>query len=264
LCGIIGLFSKEPIKDVDKVIKELQSSMIKLQERGDDATGIGLINSKTNKIEVYKKAIPAEEFVKSKKFSKFIKNFGEFNILLGHTRAATSGSKEDNKNNHPFYHKENGSILIHNGVITSHSDLKDKYKLEPEGECDSELILSLFDKMGFDIKKTIKRIDGSLAIALYHNKKLYIYKDTNPVYILTDDTTSDDKIFYFTSKPEYLSDVFYKEKKFYEIFTTNEECKQEIVREMENDELITFDLETGKFSLEEVESGKIEYSKPYE
>jgi len=263
MCGIIGCFSKEPIKDVDKIIKDMKVSIVKLQERGDDATGIGLINSKTGKINVLKDGIEATEFVKSSKFSKFIKEFGEFNILLAHTRAATSGTEKENKNNHPFYHSDKGSILIHNGVISSHDDLKDKYKLEPEGECDSELILSLFDKFNGNIKKTIARVDGSLAVALYHDKKLYLFKNTNPIYIITNDEVSDDKLFYFTSKPEYLNNLFTIEKSFYDIFKTTEINCNLVEREMENDELITFNCETGKFNLEEVESGKIEYAKPY-
>jgi len=263
MCGILGAFSKKPIADVDKVIKDLKISITKLQERGDDATGIGLINSETGKIEILKEGLPAVEFVKSKEFSKFIKGFGEFNIVLAHTRAATSGTEKENKNNHPFYHPTTGSILIHNGIISSHEDLKDKYKLEPEGDCDSELILSLFDKLEGNIKKTIARIDGSLAVALYHNKKLHLFKSINPIHIITDETTGDDKIFYFTSKPDYLYDVFYREKSFYDIFTTVEEQKQQFIRELDTDELVTFDCDTGKFDLSKVASGKIEYKKPY-
>jgi len=40
MCGILGAFSHKPIKDVNNLIEELKKSLVRLQERGNDATGI--------------------------------------------------------------------------------------------------------------------------------------------------------------------------------------------------------------------------------
>jgi len=110
------------------------------------------------------------------------------------------------------------------------------------------------------MKKTIARVDGSLAIAVYHNGKLMLYKDSNPLYLLTNDQDKkEEQIFYFTSKPDYLADVFYKCKRYYGIFERNEKKYNFLTREMENEELLTFNFSTGKFDLDTVKSGEIDY-----
>ena len=258
MCGIVGLFSFKPIKDKEEVIKGLSESLIRAKERGDDATGIALINTETGKYEVFKKDVAAEDFVKDKDFKKTVKNFGDFNIILGHTRAETQGTKAFNKNNHPFFHRDTGSILIHNGTLRDYEATKKQYGLEPDGDCDSEIILSMYDKFK-DFKKAIKRIRGNFAVALYHNKKLYIYKDSNPVVLMTDKKVSEDKIFYFATKEEYIENFFHKEEAFYDIFELKTKDEDYVMKELSREDLVEIDFNNNKVKLTpDIESGVIE------
>jgi predicted glutamine amidotransferase len=252
------LFSFKPIKDKDNLIKELKVSLLKAKERGDDATGIAIINTETGKYEIYKKPVDANTFVSDKEFAKTIKNFGDFNLILGHTRAATQGTKDKNINNHPFYHRDTGSILTHNGTLWEYSGTIKQYDLKVDGECDSEIILSMYDKY-MDFKKAMKRVHGNFAIALYHSKKLYLYKDSNPIVLVTDRNNTEDKLFYFATKESYIDNFFYQKSSFYNVFEIETKNEEMVTKELEREDLVEVDFENKKLKLtKEVESGVID------
>ena len=70
-------------------------------------------------------------------------------MLIGHCRYATHG-EIDNLNAHP--HPCDGGWIIHNGVISHHRQINERYGLNPITECDSETVGML-----------IEELDGSLV-----------------------------------------------------------------------------------------------------
>lgn len=210
MCGIGGLIKLKGNLN-RKLAKELSKKLLlNLEERGSDATGMALLNMSKDiyRFSILKNGMNAKSFIKTKSFQNLFDK--EFNVVLLHTRAATHGSEKDNTNNHPHFNKKTQNILIHNGMIENDDKLKDKFKLELDGVCDSEIILKLIDKLSFD--KAIKEIIGNLAIA-YTNEKdrtLTLYRNDESPLIIAYDIKED--IFIFASTEEMFGNLCLIEK----------------------------------------------------
>src|SRR5258708_6361257 len=114
MCGLAGYLSTKKLTkaQADKRKNIYRGLLISMQTRGSHSTGVAGFNSGV--IDIYKKKIPAEEFVKTKGYKKILNNNSP--ILIGHTRYATSGAISD-RNAHPF---EIGDIVgTHNGWLFS-------------------------------------------------------------------------------------------------------------------------------------------------
>lgn len=85
--------------------------------------------------------------------------------IIGHTRMATHGSPEDNRNNHPLRH---GQFMgIHNGVLRNHeSILAITGREDEETEVDSEAIFAAVNKWGH--RAGLKKIIGDM-VTVYVN-----------------------------------------------------------------------------------------------
>ena len=66
-------------------------------------------------------------------------------MVLGHVRWATHGNPKDNRNNHPHVCSGGRYFLVHNGVISNHLDITDRYGLRLRSDCDSEILLRLVE-----------------------------------------------------------------------------------------------------------------------
>lgn len=180
----IGGFVFKNFEDLENKKDAIINLLVGMEERGKDATGISFINTITNKVSVLKYAEKSSLFVFNEKFLNFVdENLKESNVVLLHTRQATQGDKNENKNNHPILYKEFNSVLIHNGIISNYKNLKDKYKLSLEGDCDSEIILNLYHKFNGDLNKLYYELNGGFAFALYDNQKLTLLRFSNPLNI---------------------------------------------------------------------------------
>lgn len=236
MCGIAGLYSFEKFKDKHKIKKLATALLLDIESRGRHATGISLINTEKDEIIVYKKDVEAEIFVRTKKYHQIFKNNDDFNLILLHTRHATHGDAEQNVNNHPIYNKEFNNVLIHNGIISNYEELKEKYKLKPDGETDTEIILSLFNKKHQNIKDGLRYLKGDIATAVYNKNKLYLYKHNNPLkmcYNITED------LFLFSSHKDIFKTLFTEdENTIYNIFTHYREKDEYCLYDLEDDDLI--------------------------
>ena len=108
------------------------------------------------------------------------------NWLVGHNRLATTGSETISKNNHPF--RNDDCIVVHNGVLSNHSQLKTRYELMYAEQTDSAIVphmISYFLKDGKDeveaIKSTAEEIRGSYSIFVYYRSSgnLYYFKNSS-------------------------------------------------------------------------------------
>lgn len=84
--------------------------------------------------------------------------------------------------NQPMYH---GNIMMMcNGEIYNHKQLEDEYELKCESTSDCEVILRLYEKIGFT--EMVNRLDGVYAIVLIDGDKVYIARDpigVRPLYL---------------------------------------------------------------------------------
>jgi len=67
-------------------------------------------------------------------------------MIVGHCRYATHGDPRENINNHPFIC--DGGFVVHNGVIYNAEELVRDQDLWPISECDSEVLVLLYEAMG--------------------------------------------------------------------------------------------------------------------
>lgn len=172
MCGICGYIGGKQASDV------LLEGLKKLEYRGYDSCGVAVsrdgglaIRRVSGRVELLAKDMSAKA--------------ARGNLGIAHTRWATHGIPSE-ENAHPHTDCRNEIVIVHNGIIENHTDIKKK--LERSGhkfksETDSEIIVhlleqkikgqlarkgeaSLCEPMFFEaFKKTVSEIEGSFALA---------------------------------------------------------------------------------------------------
>ncbi len=163
MCGIVGYIGEN---DATKLLIE---SLKKLEYRGYDSSGIGLINKNTGKIELRKsvgKINKLEDLIKKNPPPKSI-------CGISHTRWATHGVPTK-RNAHPHISCSRHIAIVHNGIIENYEEIKKeliKKKHKFSSETDTEAIVHLIeenytDNLLFAVIKTIKKLKGSFALGI--------------------------------------------------------------------------------------------------
>ena len=193
MCGITFILSKN---NTD-IIKDLMKSMQLIQNRGYDSMGICYYDEYTNKYEIEKNAsTDCFNMLNNNIMSKNITS----HIGFGHTRWATHG-KITHDNTHPHISQHQNIILVHNGIISNYTELKNEL-LENNftfySETDTEVIANLIEYyliyMNNDIEKAIenslKKLEGTWALVIIYTKELdtyYITRRGSPLLLGTND-----------------------------------------------------------------------------
>ncbi len=181
MCALYGWLDcgkKLPHRLLKKLTQALANAA---EERGTDAVGISYV--KNGHITIYKRPKPAHKI--------------RFNIpdrttaVMGHTRLATQGDKENNCNNHPFYGKADKSFAFaHNGVLYNDTALSKVYNLpKTKIETDSYVAVQLIEKYGsldFDsLRNMAEDVMGNFVFTILdENNTLYFVKGNNPLYLV--------------------------------------------------------------------------------
>lgn len=227
MCAIGGILKLDKRKTFDVETQlDVISLLMEMEKRGSQSWGAYLEKHKELphlNCGLVDETIPGEIFKMPGKFTDFINEKdgviyldGTHTILL-HTRQATSGSSEENRNNHPF-NTEN-FVLAHNGIISNHAELKTKFNIQTDIECDSYMIVYLIQHF-YDEGKTVKdaiiaatqEIDGGYACWLYHKDKkdLYLFRNSkNPIEYYIDEERG---IFIFASEDGYIVNTYGDDK----------------------------------------------------
>ncbi len=175
MCGISGAINFSQIEKEDiKYIKQFNESIL---HRGPDASGI----------------------------------YSDKNVVFGHTRLSIIDLSENS--NQPMVSGDEDVVVVFNGEIYNHQEIKDELKDEfvfKTDHSDTEVILNAYKKWGI---KAIDRFIGMFAIALYdkNRAKVYLVRDRfgkKPLYW----TNIKDTI-YFSSENQafFKSDLLKKE-----------------------------------------------------
>lgn len=180
MCGIVGYIGNEDASDI------LLKGLTNLEYRGYDSAGIALLNGdgvhvfkEKGRIDVLKKSVdPAVHAT----------------LGIGHTRWATHG-EPSRRNAHPHQSASGRFTIVHNGVIENYSQLKERYLADVpmKSDTDTEVAVQLVERFVNDglgveeaLRKTLKLIDGSYAIALLdseNSETLYVAKNKSPLLI---------------------------------------------------------------------------------
>ena len=180
MCCLFGLYDYDNIltkRGKEKIIKVLSKEA---EARGTDATGISYITN--GKMTIYKRPLLAHKMNFNLK--------GDPAVIMGHTRLTTQGTQKVNANNHPFYSKELGFSLAHNGVLYNDETLRKSEKLPKTSiETDSYIAVQLIEQkneVNFNsIKYMSEKVAGSFCFTvLDKNNDLYIVKGDNPMCLV--------------------------------------------------------------------------------
>lgn len=174
-CGIGGVSTSYPFTEKEAIIcKRLLES---LQRRGRDAWGY------FDGSMVYKEPGAFDE---SAKYDTLVNDLIETgtNIFLCHTRMATQGNPEENKNNHPF---ELGAfVFAHNGVLYYTDPFENTWDIETDSFWMLYWIWKEYERLGNvieAIRAGVSHVSGVYACWLYKRDETttYLYRYQNPI-----------------------------------------------------------------------------------
>ncbi len=167
MCGIVGYIGEK------NCIPILINGLKRLEYRGYDSAGIGIINHK-NSIVIKNKG----------KVSLLEEKIADLNLSstigIGHTRWATHGIPNE-LNAHPHSNEDHTIFLIHNGIIENYQVLKKgliNFGYSFKSDTDSEVLVHLIDnfiKKGNDLTKSVQlslhEVEGTYGLAIIYTKE---------------------------------------------------------------------------------------------
>lgn len=190
MCGIavlaVGNESRDrvPYPILRKLMREL---LLELQVRGQDASGIAVLNRPGGEdSKVFKMPLRPTRLVVRPRFEEMLDRIGpDTDFVLLHARATTAGSNAENFDNHPIITP--GCIGIHNGTLKNYLALFDQFKhsFGRTGKVDSEVIFRLYKHFARNmgpkeaIQEVSKYLSGSFTGALMdwnHPRRLVMFK----------------------------------------------------------------------------------------
>jgi asparagine synthase (glutamine-hydrolysing) len=180
MCGIAGIIEND-------ISKSLKKMLISIKHRGPDGSGI-FVDNKVIYDNLDNLKVPEGKF-----------GMGQ-NLL---SIVGCEGSQPLIRDN---------MVLVCNGEIYNHEELKKQFKDEYESDSDCEVILSLIKRFHnsslFEaVEKAIKYLDGDYAFALYDGKNFAAVRDmvgVKPLYFGED---KDKNIFAFASERKAIWEI---------------------------------------------------------
>ncbi|MDR5698725.1 amidophosphoribosyltransferase [Agromyces aerolatus] len=186
MCGIVGIVSTEPVN------QQIYDSLLLLQHRGQDSTGIATADGPV--FHMTKQRGQVREAFRTRDMRSLLGNMG-----LGHVRYTTKGAAEREEEAQPFYvNAPYGIILVHNGNLTNTRELsEDLFRIDRRhvnSTSDTEMLLNVLatelqgqigsglelgaDEVFAAVSQVHERVEGSYAvIALIAGHGLLAFRD---------------------------------------------------------------------------------------
>lgn len=156
MCGIAG-FSLTPSSKVKP--RQLANALLTaIEDRGYMASGYAY--QVKNFMGYYKQPVTGS-MLSLKGMPKDARH-----VIL-HTRLATHGSVEDNRNNHPVMSPSGDIALVHNGVIYNHTQVRLKIDADLP-DVDTSVIPAVIEQLGVD---SLDVLDGDAAVAWFNRRE---------------------------------------------------------------------------------------------
>ncbi len=182
MCGIMAYIGKEQAYPI--VIDGLK----KLEYRGYDSTGVAIMNGSLSVYKKKGKVSDLQSYIGIQKKNGY--------VAMGHTRWATHGIAND-VNAHPHLSKDQRLVMVHNGIIENHNQLKSH--LSSQGyhfvsDTDSEVLLQHIEwyRATFSIclleavRRALGDVQGSYALVImdtYDPENIVVAKKDTPLAI---------------------------------------------------------------------------------
>lgn len=136
MCGIVGLYSQEPVN------QRLYDALLLLQHRGQDAAGIATLDGLT--FHMHKAMGLVRDVFRTRDMRNLLGTSG-----VGQVRYPTQGNAASNEESQPFYvNAPYGIMFVHNGNLTNAEALKqelyDSDRRHINTTSDSEVLLNVF------------------------------------------------------------------------------------------------------------------------
>ena len=199
MCGIIGIL-KNDTTTPKKLLNHIINGLTRLQNRGYDSCGIGLIADVPI---VYKYASTntdnSLDLLTEKLATLSEKTINNKNhIALGHNRWATHGPKTD-ENAHPHVSYDNKFMVVHNGIIENYEQLKESlhktkpsiiYKSQTDTEVIAHLLSYYYETQSTNIieciKSTIDILRGTYGLVIVNcdtPTTMYCVRNGSPLLV---------------------------------------------------------------------------------
>ncbi len=136
MCGIVGMVGRGPVN------QEIYDSLLLLQHRGQDSTGIATAE-RNGVFHLAKAKGQVREAFRTRDMRSLLGEIG-----LGHVRYATKGTASSEEEAQPFYvNAPYGIVLVHNGNLTNTRELTDelfhKDRRHLNTSSDTELLVNI-------------------------------------------------------------------------------------------------------------------------
>lgn len=186
MCGQAGVIfgtKRRTPEEVDYLTWAFTRILEMSEERGSHATGIAWVN-RDGKHRLFKRPIPASEFVRDKAFGEVMGDVdSSITVLMGHTRFVTRGNAAVNENNHPL--RTGNCLVTHNGTILNADYLFHRFDFDRHAEVDSEIIGRIADACIVDGRIDAKALRDGLALCRGQMSAVVVAKtDPNNVIII--------------------------------------------------------------------------------
>ena len=163
MCGIVGYIGAKQASPV------LLAGLKKLEYRGYDSSGIGVITSDDGKMLLYK----TRGKIKDLQALLGSHPIPASSIGISHTRWATHGVP-NKVNAHPHADCTGKILVVHNGIVENFEELKKELQRKGHrfaSETDTEVVSHLIEEnyhgdLLSAVRKTIKRLRGAFALGI--------------------------------------------------------------------------------------------------
>lgn len=176
LFGMVDICGRFGVKEKNHILSVLATEC---EERGTDATGIAYCSH--GHMSIYKRPLEAHRLrFRAPEDSR---------VIMGHTRMATQGNANRNRNNHPFFGEVQGRkfALAHNGVLWNDKLLRRSKYLPKTGiETDSYIAVQLIEQKNTldfsSLRYMAEQVEGSFTFTVLDEREnLYFVKGDNPL-----------------------------------------------------------------------------------
>jgi glucosamine 6-phosphate synthetase-like amidotransferase/phosphosugar isomerase protein len=195
MCAIVGIQCDVRDTEWGTTHSLMTQLLIEAAERGVDACGFAASTEPYDaphkvRIVTDKAAVPSPEFVRSSAAWRRLRH-QRCRAVLGHTRAACSGSATDPANAHP-HHGIVGArrfSLVHNGWFTNVDDILRRHDLTMRTTVDSECAARLIERVGSipeGMYRCLAELRGAQALAVLDHRTgtTYLCRDEGrPLWI---------------------------------------------------------------------------------
>ena len=199
MCGIIGILMKPTYRTSEQIVEHIETGLQRLQNRGYDSCGVGLLNGGEIIIEKYASTDTSNSLsLLSARLAERKEPSWSLSSGIGHNRWATHGSKTD-ENAHPHLSYDQRFMVVHNGIIENCETLKANLPPHPYlSETDTEVVAHLLShhyeatKNTLEsIRRTIRELKGTYGLVIVNRDlpdHLYCVRNGSPLLVGASDT----------------------------------------------------------------------------